>query len=326
MPALVWNPCFETGIAEIDHQHRHLVDLLNRASKQLARIRGGDAEDTDALFTDALLAAIPVYAAEHFATEENLMRAEVLDPRHVEQHHQSHRNCMQEIQEISDAYVADREVCRQKLQAFATHSFIFHMLDEDQTMSRQLRSIHCGQSPQVAFDASGDLTPTPAQAALIRSLSGFRKPPEAWAPKLSIDASEDEAEEKLRRDCQGKGYTLLLADDDPFSRELVQILLDDVGLRVDIAQDGIEALELATRNRYIAILMDVQMPRMDGLEATSRIRQLSEHKHTPILALTADAFADDKNRCLEVGMNDFMSKPFAAKQLYQVILQYLERR
>jgi hypothetical protein len=76
----------------------------------------------------------------------------------------------------------------------------------------------------VAFDASGDLTPTPAQAALIRSLSGFRKPPEAWAPKPSIDASqdeaEDEAEEKLRRDCQGKGYTLLLADDDPFSREL----------------------------------------------------------------------------------------------------------
>ena len=325
MPALVWNPCFETGIAEIDHQHRHLANLLNRASKQLAHIRDADAEDTDALLT-----AIPVYAAEHFATEENLMRAEVLDPRHVEQHRQSHRNCMQEIQEISDTYVADREVCRQKLLAFATHSFILHMLDEDQTMSRQLRSIHCGQSPQVAFDTSGDLTPTPAQVALIRSLAGFRKPPEAWAPKPSIDASqdaaEDEAEEKLRRDCQGKGYTLLLADDDPFSRELVQILLDDVGLRVDIAQDGIEALELATRNRYTAILMDVQMPRMDGLEATSRIRQLGEHKHTPILALTADAFADDKNRCLEVGMNDFMSKPFAAKQLYQVILQYLERR
>jgi two-component system sensor histidine kinase/response regulator len=78
---------------------------------------------------------------------------------------------------------------------------------------------------------------------------------------------------------------------------------------VDPAADGVEAVEKARENVYDLILMDVQMPRLDGLGATRAIRALPEHQHTPIVAITASAFVEDRKRCLEAGMNGYLRKP-----------------
>ena len=79
------------------------------------------------------------------------------------------------------------------------------------------------------------------------------------------------------------------------------------------------------KTQYALILMDMQMPVMDGLEATRRIRQLPGYENTPILAMTANAFAEDKERCLEAGMNDFLTKPINPGQIFSSLLGWLEQ-
>ena len=131
----------------------------------------------------------------------------------------------------------------------------------------------------------------------------------------------DHADAILARDFAGA--RVLLVEDEPVNREIAGMLLEDVGFRVDEAENGAEALELASRNVYSLILMDMQMPVMDGLEAARRLRQHEPASKTPILAMTANAFAEDKNRCLEAGMDDFLTKPVDPTQLYSTIYKHL---
>jgi PAS domain S-box-containing protein len=118
---------------------------------------------------------------------------------------------------------------------------------------------------------------------------------------------------------------LLLVDDDPVNREVMMELLLTAGQHPDIAEDGAQALDMALRSAYELILMDVQMPVMDGLEATRRIRMTPGGKNVPILAITANAFTEDKRRCSEVGMNDFIVKPVDPEQFFSALLKWLER-
>jgi len=120
------------------------------------------------------------------------------------------------------------------------------------------------------------------------------------------------------------GRRVLVADDEPVNRELAQVLLEDVGLAVDTAEDGMFAIELAARTPYALVLMDMQMPRADGLEATRAIRNLPGWKETPIIAMTANAFAEDKARCIAAGMDDFLAKPFEPVALFHKLLEWLE--
>jgi CheY-like chemotaxis protein len=131
------------------------------------------------------------------------------------------------------------------------------------------------------------------------------------------------AERALRQEHRGK--RLLLADDNSVNREMTLELLRGVGLRVDIATNGVEAVKMAMRQEYDLVLMDMQMPEMDGLEATRTIRALPAWDRTPIIAMTANAFGEDRSACLAAGMNDHLGKPAAPGDLFALLLNWLSR-
>lgn len=116
---------------------------------------------------------------------------------------------------------------------------------------------------------------------------------------------------------------ILVVDDEWINRKVILEMLDTVGLVADYASDGQEAVELAARTSYALILMDLQMPTMDGFEAARRIRRRPEHAHVPILALTGHAGQGIEERCRQAGMNDFMGKPFSMHALLDVVARSL---
>ncbi|MCG2579176.1 MASE1 domain-containing protein, partial [Dechloromonas sp. XY25] len=121
------------------------------------------------------------------------------------------------------------------------------------------------------------------------------------------------------------GASVLVVEDEPVGREVATCLLEEAGLTVDIAENGCQAVELACAKTYDLILMDMQMPRMNGVEATQAIRADSLNRDTPILAMTANAFAEDRLICLEAGMNDHIAKPVDPDGLFERLLHWLDQ-
>jgi PAS domain S-box-containing protein len=120
------------------------------------------------------------------------------------------------------------------------------------------------------------------------------------------------------------GVRLLLVEDNPVNRKVALSLLEKQGYTVQHAGNGLEALEILQRENFDLVLMDVQMPVMDGYEATRRIRQREarEGGHLPIIAMTASAMQEDRDRCMQAGMDDYISKPFNKEELFRVIRAY----
>jgi signal transduction histidine kinase/ActR/RegA family two-component response regulator len=147
-----------------------------------------------------------------------------------------------------------------------------------------------------------------------------RREPDTVPPAPTFSALT--AEQRLQTEYAGT--RILLTEDEPITQAVSRGLLEDVGLAVDVAEDGQQALALARVNRYALILMDMQMPLMNGVEATQAIRADSLNQTTPILAMTANAFDEDKEICLAAGMNEHISKPVNPDKLYETLLEWLE--
>ena len=139
----------------------------------------------------------------------------------------------------------------------------------------------------------------------------------------TLRLSESNGAETLLRQ-RHPGALILLAEDNDVNREIAAAMLTAVGLKVNAATDGREALDKAMAGTHDLVLMDMRMPEMDGLEATRAIRQLPGWNTVPILALTANAFDGDRQACKEAGMNDFIGKPIAAQDLYLALLTWLD--
>lgn len=152
----------------------------------------------------------------------------------------------------------------------------------------------------------------------------------AWCETVSAEAAQappslqaDELDlEQLRRRLAGR--RVLVAEDNPINQELICALLDDVGVLVEIANDGQQAV-LKAEAAVDLIFMDMQMPMIDGLDATRSIRLIAGRQNTPIIAMTANAFDSDRRRCIDAGMNDFVTKPVDPEMLYGTLLHWLHR-
>jgi CheY-like chemotaxis protein len=149
-----------------------------------------------------------------------------------------------------------------------------------------------------------------------------KREPGAVAPASAISSLT--AEQRLQRDYAGA--RLLLAEDEPVNREFALCLLEGFGFVIDLAEDGRQALELAKQNPYALILVDMQMPVMNGVEATQAIRADSLNRATPILAMTANASGADRDTCLAAGMNEHISKPVDPQKLFETLLVWLKKR
>ena len=142
------------------------------------------------------------------------------------------------------------------------------------------------------------------------------------ATHLESNIINPTAEAVLARDHRDK--RLLLVDDEPLNLEIGVELLSETGLVIDLAANGAQAVAMAEDTCYDLILMDMQMPKVDGLDATRQIRRIPGRETVPILAMTANAFAENRQRCFDAGMNDFISKPVMPDALCATLLKWLQ--
>ena len=164
---------------------------------------------------------------------------------------------------------------------------------------------------------------TPGQGSTFWFVIPLKKREQDAASPLPVFAAFT-AEQRLR--AKYAGTRILLAEDEPINQEVSRGLLEDTGLVLDLADDGLQAIALAKQNTYALILMDMQMPHMNGIEATHAIRALPAYAQTPILAMTANAFDEDRQVCIDAGMNDHIAKPVDPVKLYETLLAWLEKR
>jgi len=121
------------------------------------------------------------------------------------------------------------------------------------------------------------------------------------------------------------GMRILLAEDNLVNQRVAQAVLKKLGLRAELAVNGVEACAAAAARTFDLIFMDCQMPEMDGFEATARIRALEAGtgRHLPIIAMTAHAMVEDRDRCLAAGMDDYLTKPIRREILLQGVARWL---
>ncbi len=150
---------------------------------------------------------------------------------------------------------------------------------------------------------------------------------DSFIKALMSQRRKDETQEgpKAESRLKGKSLKILLAEDNLVNQKLAKKLLEKQGWQVTVANNGVEATEWVGKDGFDLVLMDVQMPEMDGLEATKRIREQEKQtkRHIPIIALTAHAFEEDRRECLEIGMDAYTTKPIKVQELLSMIEQFV---
>ena len=173
-------------------------------------------------------------------------------------------------------------------------------------ISRRLAELMAGEVGASSVPGQGSVfwlrVPVQRSAALPAALAAERQTAAAGWPGLA-------------------GRQVLLAEDNPVNQQVAVAMLESVGLRVEVVDNGRSALEVASHGRHDLVLMDVQMPEMDGLEATAELRRRGFDR--PIVAMTANAFDDERQQCLDAGMNDHIGKPVAAELLFATLQRWL---
>ncbi len=161
---------------------------------------------------------------------------------------------------------------------------------------------------------------TPGTGSTFWMTARFGKVGDSPAAKLAETAQD--AAEILRQDY--RHARILLAEDDMINQEVaLELLRDTAGLNVELADTGLAAVNLAKQSKFDLILMDLRMPELDGLTASRLIRELPAYATTPILALTANAFEDDRQRCKEAGLDDHLTKPVDPEKLFAALIRWL---
>ncbi len=148
---------------------------------------------------------------------------------------------------------------------------------------------------------------------------------DAIARALDLEVKAESAPHQAEQESRGElsGVRILLAEDNEINQQVARELLEGMGCRVDVAGDGQQAVEMVSRTHYDVVLMDMQMPVMDGLAATEAMRRMPELAELPILAMTANAMPEDRARCLAAGMNDHLGKPIEPEQLYGALRRWI---
>ncbi|MGV3618818.1 MAG: PAS domain S-box protein [Fimbriimonas sp.] len=177
-----------------------------------------------------------------------------------------------------------------------------------------------GEVPWVCVLNRGDLRPDSADAVVYA-------PPTTRALEDAIRRvlGKSSLNPEVAVASEGTAWEVLLVEDNPVNRTVATRLLEGMGLRVRVATNGLEAVDFCSREAFPLVMMDLQMPEMDGLEATALIRELDVRleRHTPILAMTAHAMAGDRERCIAAGMDDYVSKPIRKEELREKLAKWL---
>ncbi|MDP3288647.1 MAG: response regulator [Methyloversatilis sp.] len=191
---------------------------------------------------------------------------------------------------------------------------LVHTLGSEYSPDLPIIVLHDGTAPEAKTVPAGvsGLIARPVQSAQLLDalMAALGMHPDASA------GSPSDTQSPLR---DNRPLNILLAEDNPINQTLALRLLERLGHHVELASNGIEAVALAARQRFDVILMDVQMPQMGGFEATRRIRAQDGQRHTPIVAMTAHAMAGDREKCIEAGMDGYVSKPVQVPALLRAL-------
>ncbi|MGB5062235.1 MAG: ATP-binding protein [Candidatus Competibacter sp.] len=166
-----------------------------------------------------------------------------------------------------------------------------------------------------------EVTSTLGQGSVFRFTAAFdhAEPSEVESSQQSVHA--------LEKATQLRGARVLLVEDQPINQEVVRDILRQAGLHVRVANNGQEALDQVRTNPggFDVVLMDLQMPVLDGYEATRRLRADPRHAELPVIAMTANVLAGERERCLATGMNDYLTKPIDVPSLYRMLLHWIKK-
>ena len=231
------------------------------------------------------------------------------------------------------------DVLRSKIKTGTPYDLaLIDMMLPDMTgfdVARALRSSNTGHATKLVMLSSGSQPDQAREAEKLGFHAFLMKPILRRDLVEAILLALAEPQQKANTESQpatvsaslNLGLHVLLAEDNPVNLEVAKQYLEDIGCTVETAENGREAVQMCAKKRYDAVLMDCQMPELDGLAATEQIRdheRRMDRLPMRIIAVTANAFVEDKKACIGAGMDDYLSKPFSPEQLADMLMKWVE--